>query len=58
MGWGVKDYPSPPERTQPICPVCQQECGTVYLDRNGNVLGCDNCILELDAYEWLDEREI
>ena len=23
----------------------------------GEVVGCDNCIMELDAYEWLDERE-
>lgn len=55
MGWGVHDYPSPPERPQPICPVCYQECYTVYLV-NGEVVGCDNCVMELNAYEWLDEE--
>ena len=55
MGWGVHDYPTPQEKPQPVCPVCYQECYTVYLV-NGEVVGCDNCVLELNAYEWLDER--
>lgn len=58
MGWGV-EYPSPPpEPPMPVCPECGQECERVYLDVNGRVIGCDNCILELNAYEWLaDEME-
>lgn len=57
MGWGVHDYPGPPdEKPQPVCPVCGQECYTVYL-LNGEVVGCDNCILEVNAYEWLADQE-
>ena len=57
MGWGVRDYPSPPEKPQPVCPVCGQECGKVYMDFNRNVVGCDECLLEMDAEEWRQERE-
>lgn len=53
----VHDYPTPRPSRVPICPVCGTDCGTVYLDLNSNVIGCDNCVLELDAEEWLMEEE-
>ena len=56
MGWGVHDYPSPPEVDQPVCPVCGGEAYRVFL-RNGEVVGCDLCLLEIDAYEWLQEEK-
>lgn len=56
MGWCVSDYPSPPEQEQPVCPICGEECYTVYL-RSGEVVGCDRCLLEINAYEWLEERK-
>lgn len=46
---------------QPICPICGQECETVYKDESGNILGCDECLTECDAWEedeccpWRDE---
>ena len=53
MGWGVHDYPAPPsEEPMPVCPICGEECETVYL-RDGQPVGCDRCLLELDADEWL-----
>ena len=55
MGWGVHDYPSPPEPPTPYCPVCGEECYTIYL-RGAEVIGCDKCLLEVNAYEWLDEE--
>ena len=33
-----------PEPSVPICPVCEQECEDIYLDADGNVTGCDNCV--------------
>lgn len=56
MGWGVHDYPSPPEQKQPICPVCGFDCNTIYT-RLGIVIGCDNCISAEDAYDWMEEQE-
>lgn len=44
----------PKEPEQPICPECGEECEVVYLV-NGNVVGCDNCVTEKDAYDWADE---
>ena len=37
----------------PICPVCGEECDTVYLDIDDEVIGCDQCITLEDAYEQL-----
>ena len=58
MGWGVRDYPAPPEpEPMPKCPVCGAECVTVYRAHDFAVVGCDMCIDAVDAYEWLEERQ-
>lgn len=51
MGWGVHDYPTPPETVErePRCPCCLEECDTVYKDSYGEILGCENCITVVDA---------
>ena len=41
----------------PICPVCGEECDTVYLDIDDEVVGCDQCITFEDAYDYLYEEE-
>lgn len=56
MGWGVHDYPSPPEKENPVCPVCGWECETIYLDTNRNPVGCENCIEAVEACEWKEEE--
>jgi len=41
-----------------ICPVCGKECETIYLDDGCiNVVGCDNCIRTMDAYDWFEEQK-
>lgn len=56
MGWGVRDYPTPPENDRvPVCPVCGQDCRTIYRAHDFTVVGCDQCIDSLDAYMWMDE---
>lgn len=55
MGWGVHDNPEPPEPPVVCCPCCSQECDTVYLNVNGAVIGCDNCIMEVRAVDWLND---
>ncbi len=57
MGWGVHDYPEPPEQDMPICPECGEECETYYRDRTGAIIGCENCIDRLDAYFYMEEEE-
>jgi hypothetical protein len=43
-------YPDGP-RKWPICPVCGEECDTYYMDRHGEILGCEACIDIVDAWE-------
>ena len=35
----------------PQCPICGNECETVYRDRAGFFVGCDECIQKGDAWE-------
>lgn len=35
----------------PRCPVCGEECTTVYKDLYGEILGCDECLTERDAWD-------
>lgn len=60
MGWGVHDYPEPPEEAaRPICPVCGCECEEVTVNLNGEVLWCDQCrdkfVWVRDAYDWMED---
>lgn len=38
---------------RPECPVCKQECQTVYVTSEGFVVGCNRCIERKDAYDHL-----
>ena len=38
------------------CPICGEECETVYLDRYGNVFACEHCLDEQDARDWHNEE--
>ncbi|MGM9598646.1 MAG: hypothetical protein ACI3VY_01865 [Faecousia sp.] len=46
-------YPDGKELSDPICPVCGEECSTVFKDIERNIVGCENCIIELNAYDEL-----
>lgn len=43
---------SPPEYAVPICPVCGEECDTLYVDKDGTIFGCDECVKTEDAWLW------
>ena len=49
----LKDYMlDPPEVIYPRCPVCGEDCEKVFRsEQTAEILGCDNCIMECDAYE-------
>ncbi len=44
-------YPDGKEPAYPHCPVCGEECETVYIDRTGDCVGCDICMNTKDAWE-------
>lgn len=52
---GLRDYPDAPNYEVPHCPVCGQECETLYRNRYGEIIGCDDCIDAVDAWEVLDD---
>lgn len=56
MGWGVNDYPGEPKQAPiPKCPVCGMETDTFYKDAYGDIVGCDNCISAVDAWDYVQE---
>lgn len=34
----------------PHCPVCGDECEKVYRNREGDIVGCDCCLDDSDAW--------
>lgn len=46
----------PPEPPFPRCPVCGDETDTLYKDKYGDIVGCDNCVTTKDAWEWKQEE--
>lgn len=44
-------YPNGKEPVYPICPVCGEECETIYVDMYGQHIGCDICVTTKDAWE-------
>lgn len=36
----------------PVCPVCGEECDTLYISCDFEVAGCDECIKTVDAWSW------
>ena len=48
----MKQLLDPPDAIYPHCPVCGSECEHVYRENfTDNILGCENCISEEDAWE-------
>ena len=50
----LKDYNlTPPEpKPMPRCPICMTETDTFVLGYWGNIIGCDECTKEVDAYDY------
>ena len=46
----------PPEYDMPRCPVCGAETQIIFIDKYGDVVGCEECITTRDAYEWQEEQ--
>ena len=47
-------YPTWVKTVYPICPVCGCECDTFYRDRDGEIVGCDECVQTIDAWEAME----
>ncbi|MBO5568386.1 MAG: hypothetical protein J6A79_05575 [Clostridia bacterium] len=52
----LERFGTPEQQRQPVCPICTQECQTIYLDWNGDVAGCENCLTSHDAWDYEEEN--
>lgn len=44
-------YPDGKAPEYPRCPVCWEECETIYRDAGLEIVGCENCISFRDAWD-------
>lgn len=40
----------PEEPIYPHCPICGEECDTIYRDKDGEFVGCSECIVQVEAW--------
>lgn len=38
------------------CPICGFETDVIYVDKDGEALGCEWCVASVDAYDWRDRH--
>ena len=43
----------PPQPPAPECPACGSETDRIYQDKWGNIVGCPECVKEVDAWDVL-----
>ena len=41
-----------PEGPVPTCPCCGEECDNYFTDGSGDIIGCENCVRKVDAYDY------
>lgn len=45
-----------PDRV-PVCPICYaREPERIYINSEGDALGCENCVDWTDAWEWIEKH--
>lgn len=44
-----------PEPSWPHCPICGNECETIFWSKFGEVVGCDECLEKQDAWDYKKE---
>jgi len=40
----------------PVCPVCGAETDTFHINERNDVVGCENCVYSVDAWEVVSFR--
>lgn len=44
-------YPDRRKDEEPICPMCGERCDTIYKDNSNEIVGCDECLKPVNAWE-------
>lgn len=50
---GIEPPLEPPAYDVPHCPVCNGETDKLLRDRRGDIVGCPECVKEVDAWDTL-----
>lgn len=50
---GIEPPLEPPPYQVPECSVCGAETDRIYQDKWGNIVGCPECVKEVDAWDML-----
>ena len=45
------------EPNYPHCPVCEAEADTFYKNHYGDIVGCEECLCRVDAWEEMEDAE-
>lgn len=48
-------YPDGKELIEPHCPICGEDSEFFYINRNGDVVGCERCLKMKYYYEFEEE---
>lgn len=43
---------------EPICPICEEPCETIYFNIDGDAVGCENCLTPRDAWDLMLEEDL
>lgn len=57
-GYQIPDPPlEPDDYDVPRCPCCGNPTDTLYRNEHYEIVGCDNCLKYIDAWDWAAEQE-
>jgi len=45
--------PAEEEPIEPRCPICCKTCDTFHIDKYHEIVGCENCLSAVDAWDWV-----
>jgi hypothetical protein len=45
------------EPDYPHCPVCEAETDTFYKNQYGDIVGCEECLRRVDAWEEMEDSK-
>lgn len=48
----------PKNEPAPTCPVCGEETDEFYKGKDGEIVGCGNCISTVDAWEEVSDGDV
>ena len=50
-------YPDCKEPCVPRCPICREEVDFFYKDKYGDIVGCEECVSTVNAWDELAKKE-